>query len=221
MVSITEEDRDMLRFLWLKDPLKEESEVIQFKFTRVVFGLRPSPAILGAVLSLHLEKYRAEYPRIVDLVNQSLYIDDLVSGGANVHEAFEVYKVTKHIMYRGGFNLRKWNSNSSDLLDRIRQCDRDLVSSTDLDKRDELKESSDLTNGVCKLLGIDLRDEFVFEFSELIQFASKLLKTKRSGLKLTASLFNPLGLLSPFVITLKLMFQDLCTGQVNWDEIIK
>ena len=77
----------MLRFLWLKEPLKEDSEVIQFKVTRLVFGLRPSP---GAVLSLHLEKYQAEYPRIVDLVDQSLYIDDLVSGGANVHEAFEV-----------------------------------------------------------------------------------------------------------------------------------
>ena len=57
MVSITEEDRDMLRFLWLKEPLKEDSEVIQFKFTRLVFGLRLSPAILGAVLSPHLKKY--------------------------------------------------------------------------------------------------------------------------------------------------------------------
>ena len=184
-----------------------------------MFGLRPSPAILGAVLSLHLAKYQAEYPRIVDLVDQSQYVDDLVSGDVNVHEAFEVYKVAKHIMYQGGFNLRKWNSNSSDLLEPIRQCERDLVSSTDLDKRDELKESSDLTNVVCKLLGIDwnnLRDEFVFEFSELVQFASKLPKTKRSVLKLTASLFDPLGLLSPFVITLKLMFWDLCTSQVNW-----
>ena len=80
-------------------------------------------------------------------------------------------------MYRGGFNLRKWNSDSSELLERIRQCERDLVLSTDLDKRGELKESSDLTNGVCKLLGNDwynLRDDFIFEFSELIQFVSKL-----------------------------------------------
>ena len=172
---------------------------------------------MGAVLSLHLEKYRSEYPRIVDLIDQSLYVDDLVSGGANVHKAFEVYTVAKHIMYRGGFNLRKWNLNSSDLLDRIRQCECDLVSSTDLDKRDKLKEYSDLTNSVCKLLSIDwnnLRDEFVFEFGELIQFASKLPQTKRSVLKLTVSLFDPLGLLSPFVITLKLMFQDLCTSQI-------
>jgi len=41
MVSIAEEDRDMLRFLWLKDPLKVDSEIVQFRFTRLVFGLRP------------------------------------------------------------------------------------------------------------------------------------------------------------------------------------
>ena len=62
-------------------------------------------------------------------------------------------------------------------------------------------------------------NEFVFEFSELIWFVSKLPKTKRSVLKLTASLFDPLGFISPFVITLKLMFQDLSTSQVNWDEM--
>ena len=32
------------------------------------------------------------------------------------------------------------------------------------------------------------------------------------------SLFDQLGILSPFVIMLKLLFQDLCTSQVNWDE---
>jgi len=74
---------------------------------------------------------------------------------------------------------------------------------------------------MCKLLGIDwdnLRDEFAFDFSELLHLVSKLPKTKMLLLKLTASLFDPLGLLSPLVITLKLMFQDLCTSRVNWDE---
>ena len=89
---------------------------------------------------------------------------------------------------------------------------------------DESKGSSEVTcveNSVCKLLGIDwnsFSDEFAFDFSELLQHASKLSKTKRSVLKVTTSLFDLLGLLSPFVITLKVMFQDLCNDRVNWDE---
>ena len=53
MIGTSESDRDMLRFLWFKDPHREDSEVVQFRFTRLVFGLRPSPAILGAVIAHH------------------------------------------------------------------------------------------------------------------------------------------------------------------------
>ena len=100
MVSIVEEDRDMLRFLWLKDPLMLHSEIVWLRFARPVFGLKPSPAILRAVISLHLAKYRCEYLQLVDRIDQSLYVDDLVSGGANVQEAFELYKTAKHIMHK-------------------------------------------------------------------------------------------------------------------------
>jgi len=48
--------------------------------------------------------------------------------------------------------------------------------------------------------------------------AKELPKTKRSVLKLAAGVFDPLGLLSSFVISLKVLFLHLCTNQVNWDE---
>ena len=47
MISIIPADRDVLRFLWFQDPTKLDSPILHFRFTRVVFGLRPSPAILG------------------------------------------------------------------------------------------------------------------------------------------------------------------------------
>ena len=100
MVSVVKEDRDMLRFLWLKDPSKEDSEIVTYRFARLVFGLRPSPAVLGAVISLHIEKYRSEYPQIVDLIDQSLYVDDLVSGGATIQEALDMYKLPSISCYR-------------------------------------------------------------------------------------------------------------------------
>ena len=34
---------------------------------------------------------------------------------------------------------------------------------------------------------------------------------------MTASLFDPLGILSPLTITLKMLFQVLCTSKANWD----
>ena len=41
--------------------------------------------------------------------------------------------------------------------------------------------------------------------------------TMRSLLKLTAKVFDPLGLLSPFTITMKYHFQSLCLEKLVWD----
>ena len=60
MIGIAPADRDVLRFLWFQDPSKLDSPIILFWFTRVVFGLRPSLAILGAVILHHLDKYSGE-----------------------------------------------------------------------------------------------------------------------------------------------------------------
>ena len=56
-----------------------------------MFGFRPSPAVLGSVVEQHVQKYRSEYLQIVDVIDHSFYIDDLVSGGANVSEAFTLH----------------------------------------------------------------------------------------------------------------------------------
>ena len=35
-----------------------------------------------------------------------------------------------------------------------------------------------------------------------------------------SSIYDPLGLVSPFILKAKLLFQDLCCMQVGWDEHI-
>ena len=42
--------------------------------------------------------------------------------------------------------------------------------------------------------------------------------TKWSLLKVTARIFDPLGLISPFIIKLKILFQSVCEESVKWDE---
>ena len=66
MIGIAPADCDVLRFLWFQDPSKLDSPIIQFRFTRVVFGLRPSPAILGAVILHHFDKYSGEQSQLIE-----------------------------------------------------------------------------------------------------------------------------------------------------------
>ena len=57
MVSVEEADRDVLRFLWVKDLKREPPEFEVYRFTRVIFGVSSSPFLLNATIRFHLEKY--------------------------------------------------------------------------------------------------------------------------------------------------------------------
>ena len=79
MVADDERDRDFLRFLWVKDPLKSPCELVLLRFTRLVFGLRPSPSILGEILKRHIDKYLSKLPELAMQLKESFYVDDLVT----------------------------------------------------------------------------------------------------------------------------------------------
>ena len=57
MISIKPSECKFLHFLWIKDPSKPQSELIHLHFSHLVFGLRPSPAVLGAVIN-HQSSYQ-------------------------------------------------------------------------------------------------------------------------------------------------------------------
>ena len=52
---------------------------------------------------------------------KSLYVDDFISGAKDVNNAFSLSKEIKLCLKSGGFNMRKWNSNSASLLQSLKQ----------------------------------------------------------------------------------------------------
>ena len=241
-VGIKEEHRDMLRFLWFKDPLAENPEVVQFRFNHLVFGLRPSPSILCSTIKHHLQLYRQSEPEMTELLENSLYVDDLITGDDDYKAAFAIYKKSKAIMAEGGFHLRKWNSNSARLIAEIAKVEVSMDQSpasqqtgsvpdvTEEDDESYAKSSTSLSNptssdrNTVKVLGVNwntANDEIFFDFAELYKYGKSLPVNKRSVLKLTAKIVDPLGFLSPFVIRLKILFQVLCTEKLDWDQPLR
>lgn len=62
-------------------------------------------------------------------------------------------------------------------------------------------------------------DDF-FHFDTCIKKQVGEVYTKRSLLGLIAKQFDPLGLLSPYTITLKILFQEVWKLGLEWDEIL-
>ena len=78
-VRIRLEDRDALRFHWIKD--KKTSNVEVLRFTRALFGMAHSPFLLGGTLHQHLEGLKERYPSAVEEIKKSLYVDDVITNG--------------------------------------------------------------------------------------------------------------------------------------------
>ena len=79
-----------------------------------------------------------------------------------------------------------------------------------------LNSPEDLLSKVLGVLWSSSHDVFTLESNEFTEFADSLLVNKLSLLKLAANIFDSLGLISPFFIQLKMLFQTLCIQQVNW-----
>lgn len=190
----------------------------------------------GSHIQHHLEKHEKREPEIVEHLKKSLYVDDFVSGAENDDKALEIYKGSKQLMIVGGFNLRKWSSNSDDLIKSIdalesRQTDRQTHKSTE-STSDVVQEDSSYTRStigrestvsettqvkVLRMAWDTVADAFLFNLAELIEYAKSLLVTKRSLLKWSSKIFDPLGFLSPFTIRLKILSQVLCLDKIDWD----
>ena len=102
MINVNESDRDKLRFLWFEEPPNPNSGIIHRE---------------------HLSKYKNVYLDIVQQAEDSLYVDDLVSGSENDDAGFELYETAKKVMVERSLDLRKWRSNPAALMNRIEEIE--------------------------------------------------------------------------------------------------
>ena len=65
MISMTERDRDFLRFLWIDDISKVNPDVIIMRFARVTFGVSSSLFLLNATIKHHVEKFSSSHSELV------------------------------------------------------------------------------------------------------------------------------------------------------------
>ena len=74
------------------------------------------------------------------------------------------------------------------------------------------------------VLGLEwdtIADEFVFRFDDFLSRRSAMEQTKRNLLGVSASIYDPLGLIAPITARVKTIFQILCKDRLNWDDIIQ
>ena len=184
-----------------------------YRFCVLPFSLNRSPYILSAIVVLHMMKYVDRNQEFVELFLRNLCMGDEASGAQDIDIAIEFDLFIRIRMKEGGFVLQKWQSNSSQLLKAIQDNERSLGGGVPL--VDKL---------LVKVLGILWNKQnycFLFELKTIIRDAlGNETVTKRIVLKITLSIYDPLGTLAPLVIILKLLFQEVCAIKCDWDRAL-
>lgn len=198
-VGVKPEDRDVHRFF-----LRDGNRLRIMRFTRVPFGNRASPFLLNATISYHLSQYTGS--KVIDELSQNMYCDDWLSGGDTEEEVLEMKAEASKIMDEASMKLCKWSSNS----EQVTQCNESQRSF--VDKSTEIPP--------VKVLGISWNPKQDVFFFEGILIDPDVLVTKRVILSCIARVFDPLGLISPFIIVLKILFQEVWKLGLTWDEMV-
>ena len=191
-VRIRPEERDALRFHWYNNT--EIKEVETLRFTRALFGLGPSPFLLGGVIESHLDTWSLKQPEIVGEIKKNLYVDDLISEGTIVSKAREM----KNSATESFAELESTESNPT--------ADQTFT-------KQQLGAS---TGGESSLLGLKwnkLRD-----LLSVTVPTEKAENTKRGILAKVARIYDPLGVASPLTLCGKLLYRDACNLRIGWDE---
>ena len=131
---------------------------------------------------------------------QDIYVDNLITGADNEDEAIRLYTDTKAKFNDISMNIRCWKSNS-------------MIMNSTIPKDDQLEKTT------VKVLGLQWHTETdqlkvpTDKFNNTVQAT-----TIREVLATIASLYDPLGLLSPTTIKMRLFLQDLWTKDKDWDD---
>ena len=230
MISVNPKDRDVLRFLWVKDPFSKDPETVVLRFTRVIFGMSASPFLLNATIKHHIDGYAARQPEVVRLLEQSIYVDDVVCGADREQEALTLYVSAKQILSHGSFNLRKFVTNSpslQSLVDSKEPPAKDTKPHADVVEADETyleatcPPSLNRNHTEHKVLGIRWNvslDQLTFSLDAMLEVTTTVKPTKRVVISLIGRVYDPLGFLAPVTVRLKILMQELCKNKLGWDQ---
>ena len=140
---------------------------------------------------------------------------------------------SKRVLREGGFNLRKFVTNSTTLQKRINETEAEVRdayadnSKTRVEEEDKTYTKNLLggrlrqSENEQKILGVTwnfVNDELIFNLNELAIQIKGTEPTKRKIVAIATKFYNPIGFVAPVIIRFKTLFQELCTSKITWDE---
>ena len=225
-ILLSDRDAHCHRFLW-RNLETERNPPDTFIIQRVNMGDKPATAIAVEALKATAELSSKKWPEAAEMIQNCSYIDDLVCSVPSMTHAERLASEVNNVLSKGGFEIKCWQfSSSTTASDPSGQA-----SSVSLLKGNSQDETA--------VLGVDwqpVRDVIVYhvmlnfspkrrgKFSEPNLTADNVhvslpsIMTRRAVLQQVMAIFDPLGLIAPYLLVAKVLLRETWQLELGWDE---
>ncbi|XP_025192697.1 uncharacterized protein LOC112592764, partial [Melanaphis sacchari] len=202
-IDVLPQYRGYQYILWRESP---QLTVKEYSLNTVTYGVNCAPYLALRVLRYIADTECEDLPDVQRALRNQTYMDDICVGAESLEAAQALQSNLIKVLARSGLQLKKWSSNSLELLSHLKPEDC---------SQDPLIFDQDNTVQVLGMRWNPSGDYFSFYTNNF-----KLVLTKRGVLSMIARIFDPLGLLSPTIFYAKTIMQRLWLAQVGWDSQI-
>ena len=222
-VDISLLDQNCHRFLWRE--MDADRTPDHYALTTVTFGDRPGGAIAMIALRKTAE-ISSQCPSAKRLIECNSYVDDLLTSVVDHSEAHRLMEEVELVLNTGGFEIKEWTVSG----------DRNVSL-----MHPKIVEKEE------KVLGLSWDpQEDIFMFKVQLNFSKKMkncfqgpyltvddlekelptVLSRRIILRQVASIYDPLGMVTPFTLKMKLLMRELVVDmsadgkKLGWDEAV-
>jgi len=192
-MRVSPEDCDLQRICYRDnhaEPLKD------YRLLTVTYGTRAASYLATRCL-LELS-YNIKNHATQRAIQQDFYVDDLLSGGQNESDCYELFQNLSDELNKANLPLRKWCSNSSSAMSKMSTPEKDPTYLLSINEED--------TVNTFGLTWQPSTDCFKFVFKD---FSRPVYMTKRTLLSNINSVYDPVGFLTHALIRGKMFMQQL------------
>ena len=210
-VGIPATQRDLLRILWFENnDLNGAIKTYRFKF--LPYGLICSMSMAAFVLGLIAELNRTNADDdTIRMLRDNFYVDDGLGCAKDIPTATRMAKQLIEILRDGGFKLRKFISNSKTLMEELGE---DLLAPEVQDV--DLENESIPEHRVLGVSWEPSNDRFVVK----IKIKPKPLTKRGCWSMISNSVYDPIGMCQPYLLTGRQILQAVCEEVSGWDDML-
>ena len=202
---VNEEHRDYLRFLWWEGG-KLNMDPIEYRMKVHLFGASSSPGCANFAMKHLARQNMEEYQKAASFILKNFYVDDGLQSCGDSFEAISLIKESQKLCQTAKLHLHKFISNDKTVLQSIESSELGA----------DLNGNMNLSLPSQTVLGLHWHVE-----DDSLTFIARQIdqpNTRRGILSAVASIYDPLGFISPLVLEGKSILQEMCKSGTKWDD---